>query len=371
MTETRDIVIIGGGIAGLTAAILLKKANFDVLLIEKKRYPFHRVCGEYISNEVIPFLIREELYPDELSPEKVTEFQLTAVDGSAHRIKLPLGGFGVSRFALDHFLFRKATALGVEVKQDTSVQKIEKTDKILQLRLSDGGSIQSQLVVGAYGKRSNLDNVLRRKFFKSRSPYLAVKYHLKTDHPRNLISLHNFQGGYCGISAVENDTYNLCYMSHRSNLRDITLNEMEQDVLFKNPFLKILFENSDFVFEKPLIINEISFSPKPLTENGVIMCGDAAGMITPLCGNGMAMAFHSAKILSDVIIAHRQVSGFDFDAIVKSYHTMWQKTFSTRLSVGRLVQRLFGGNLTSAIAVRLLKTSLGTPLVKMTHGSRF
>ena len=56
MQQKPKIIVIGGGLAGLTSAILLAKANFDITLIERKQYPFHRVCGEYISNEVLPFL---------------------------------------------------------------------------------------------------------------------------------------------------------------------------------------------------------------------------------------------------------------------------------------------------------------------------
>ncbi|RZK61067.1 MAG: FAD-dependent oxidoreductase, partial [Pedobacter sp.] len=50
-----EILIIGGGLAGLTASLHLNKLGFDVTLIEKSTYPQHKVCGEYISNEVLPY----------------------------------------------------------------------------------------------------------------------------------------------------------------------------------------------------------------------------------------------------------------------------------------------------------------------------
>ena len=65
---------------------------------------------------------------------------------------------------------------------------------------------------------------------------------------------------------------------------------------FKNPFLEKIFTESNFLFSEPATISQISFDKKSQVEHHILMIGDAAGMITPLCGNGMSMAFHSAKI---------------------------------------------------------------------------
>lgn len=266
MSETRDIAIVGGGLAGLISSILLAKAGFNVTLIEKKKYPFHRVCGEYISNEVVPFLLREQLFPKDQGPSSIKNFQLTSTHGVSHTIPLPLGGFGISRYSLDQHLAKEAEKVGVDILQKTTVLDIRKDSNEFHLTLDGGSTIRTSLVIGSYGKRSNLDKSLNRNFFKRRSPYLAVKYHIKTDHPDDLITLHNFKNGYCGISKVEGDTFNLCYLSHRNNLRVAgNIDQMEKEVLFQNPFIRTLFENSDFIFKKPLTINEISFQPKVLT----------------------------------------------------------------------------------------------------------
>ncbi|MEO0332647.1 MAG: FAD-dependent oxidoreductase, partial [Bacteroidota bacterium] len=79
----KDIFIIGGGLAGLINAIRLSEAGLDVLLLEKKAYPFHRVCGEYISNEVVPFLESINAFPYELEPSSIREFTLTACSGAS------------------------------------------------------------------------------------------------------------------------------------------------------------------------------------------------------------------------------------------------------------------------------------------------
>src|SRR5690606_3833386 len=102
--DKEDIVIIGGGLGGLTAATLLAKNGRSVLLIEKKNYPFHRVCGEYISNEVRDFLQREDIFPFELQPAELSQFKLTSASGRTVEMPLDLGGFGISRYAFDDYL---------------------------------------------------------------------------------------------------------------------------------------------------------------------------------------------------------------------------------------------------------------------------
>ena len=100
--------------------------------------------------------------------------------------------------------------------------------------------------------------------------------------------------------------------------------------------------------------------------------GDTAGMITPLCGNGMAMAVRSAKLLSDHIIQEWNKGDFNRDKIEKSYSFLWNKIFSSRLWVGRQVQKLFGSEWSSNVAVGLIKQEwLGKLIVKQTHGTEF
>ena len=112
-----NISIIGGGLAGLVSALLLKRAGHNVLLIERKTYPFHRVCGEYISNEVRPFMERHGFLPDMPLPQ-IKEFLLSGTGGKMSQTKLDLGGFGVSRFTLDNHLYELAKAEGVKVAHE-------------------------------------------------------------------------------------------------------------------------------------------------------------------------------------------------------------------------------------------------------------
>jgi len=368
----KKVTIIGGGLSGLVTAIQLVRHDIHVQLFEKKSYPFHRVCGEYVSNEVVPFLQSLDLFPAELSPVPINRLQLTSTNGRAAELPLDLGGFGISRYNFDNWLFQKALAEGVDIVQETEINKVIFSDESFKL-FSHHDSYTAALVIGSFGKRSKIDVTLNRPFIKSRSPYIGVKYHIRTDHPKNLIGLHNFKDGYCGISCVENDVVNLCYLSHAKNLKRAgSIKELEESILFSNPLLKTIFRNAEFVLDSPVVINEISFETKNPVENHVLMSGDAAGMITPLCGNGMAMAIHSSKILSDLVIqfCDTRMTRLELES---AYSSAWSKQFARRLWVGRQLQKLFGSTLASDLAVNIALHAqpVASYLVAKTHGDPF
>ncbi|AYL98657.1 NAD(P)/FAD-dependent oxidoreductase [Mucilaginibacter celer] len=371
-----DVIIVGGGLAGLFNAILLNRAGLKVTVVERKSYPMHRVCGEYISNEVIPFLSSLDINLDELNVARINRLEVTAASGIKLSQKLDLGGFGLSRFSFDNFLYQKALAEGVNILVNTRAEDISFVDNHFEV-LTPGSAFTAPLVIGSFGKRSNLDQKLKRPFFYKRSPYLAVKFHLRMDFPTDLIQLNNYKDGYCGVSKTDGDRYCMCYMAHRDDLRKYgTLQALEENVIRKNPYLDEIFRNAEFLLDKPEVINEISFEKKAPVDNHILMSGDTAGMIAPLCGNGMTMAIHSAKILSEKIITHYKPGSFNADkrlALEQDYTYTWNKQFAQRLWVGRQLQRLFGNDNMTALALNTLKRlpSVAQYLISKTHGQPF
>jgi flavin-dependent dehydrogenase len=370
-TEPKTIVIVGGGLAGLVCANLLSQSA-KVVLLEKKQYPSHRVCGEYISNETIPFLKRNGLYPNFLELPSIRQLWLTSVNGQKAEIDLGLGGFGISRFQLDHFLYQKAKEKGVAVFENCEATQITFQDELFEIETTNR-KFTADVVIGSFGKRSRLDKTLQRNFIQKKSPYVGIKYHIRTQHPNHVIALHNFKDGYCGISNIEEGKSTLCYLTHRNNVRQFkSIAEMERQVLFKNPYLKKIFSESEFLYEKPETINEISFETKGPIEQHLLMSGDAAGMITPLCGNGMALAIHSAKVVSEMV--HQFLQGaINRSQLENQYAQQWRALFAKRLWAGRQIQNLFGSEWASNLAVNLARytPSIAQFLVKQTHGDEF
>ena len=254
MKTNIDVLIIGGGLAGLTSAIHLSKSGLKVSLIEKNEFPKHKVCGEYISNEVLPYFQWLGINISELNPSNISKIQFSISSGKGIKHTLPLGGFGISRYELDYYLYKKALENGCQIIHD-SVSNIQfEVDKFTTIT-TNNLEFKSKIVLGAFGKRSNLDLKLNRDFILKNAPWLAVKAHYSGHFPDDLVGLHNFKGGYCGVSKVEKSIINICYLvDYKTFKKYKNIEEFQSKVIYKNPHLKAIFENCTMLFEKPLTI---------------------------------------------------------------------------------------------------------------------
>src|SRR5690606_16111701 len=143
-------------------------------------------------------------------------------------------------------------------------------------------------------------------------------------HPHNTVSLHNFNGGYCGLSKTETGAVNVCYLATYKWFKKYKNPEdYKKEVLSQNVQLKKFFSNASPIFTRDLTIAQISFDKKKQVHRHIIMIGDAAGLIHPLCGNGMAMAIHSAKLASESILNYFKEGKFDRKSVERSYIKNW------------------------------------------------
>ena len=372
ITTTFDVIIVGGGLAGLTSAIHLSSRKKRVLLIEKNEYPKHKVCGEYISNEVLPYLNSLGINPINEGAKQITKVHISTTKSNLIKGELPLGGFGMSRYFLDNLLVKKAHLNGVQILKDT-VDSIHFKKDSFTITTKSSGVFQSKITIGAFGKRSSLDQKMKRKFIQKKSPYLAVKIHVKGVFPENLVALHNFKGGYCGVSKVEDNAINVCYITeYRSFKKHKNITDFQEQVVFKNKHLRKIFKETSPVFEKPLTISQVSFQTKNPVEDHIIMCGDTAGMIHPLCGNGMGMAISSARLASVRILQFLNGEIKTREGLEKQYLRDWNKEFKIRLKTGHFIAWLFRNQTISQIAYSILKRipSLLPKMIKFTHGKQ-
>jgi len=376
-TLTYDLAIVGGGLAGLSLSIQMAKAGYSVILFEKEQYPFHRVCGEYISLESWDFLQRLGIDLPALNVTHIKRLQVSDAKGAFFEQPLPLGGFGISRYTLDHELAQIANQTGVIILEHTRVNDIRFSRELFTIE-STKGNFTAKVAAGSFGKRSSLDVKWKRPFIVAKknklNNYIGVKYHIRYDLPDDLIALHNFKNGYCGISKVEGDQYCLCYLTTAGNLQNSSndIQKMEQRILSVNPHLKKIFSECEMLWKEPVTISQISFDKKDLIEDHVLMVGDAAGMITPLCGNGMSMAMHASKIAGEEISEFLKGTT-SREKMEQEYTEKWNKLFARRLRTGRMLQCLFDSQWLTTLTIRLGRSfpSLIRKLIKQTHGDPF
>ena len=228
----------------------------------------------------------------------------------------------------------------------------------------------SIVVLGGFGKRSNLDVKMKRNFIEKKSPWLGVKSHYQGEFDEKVVGLHNFKGGYCGVSKVENNLLNICYLTNFKSFKKYkNIEEFQEKVVSQNPHLKNILQNSTSVFEKPLTISQICFEKKKNIENHILMMGDTAGLIHPLCGNGMAMAIHSAKLASEQAVEFltEKISRLEME---NNYSSNWNKNFKKRLWYGRILGSILEhSKLSETLTTLITYVPFLLPIIiKKTHG---
>ncbi len=372
-----DLAIAGGGLAGLSLSIQVARKGYKVILLEKEEYPFRRVCGEYISYESWVFLQSLGVDLSSLDVSSIKKLQVSSLNGKLLEQDLPLGGFGISRFLLDATLAANAVSAGVVLVEHAKVSSIDHINDEFVIRTQDT-VLKAKLAAACYGKRSNLDISWKRPFAKAKknklNNYVGAKYHVRVPYPADTIALHIFKNGYCGISKIEGDKYCLCYLTAASNLKEAgnDFNTLEQTILSENPHLNSILKECEKLWDDPVTISQISFDKKSQVEDHVLMIGDAAGMITPLCGNGMSMALHGSKIAAEEMFSFLE-GKISRKEMEQQYVRRWRKLFAGRLRMGRMIQRMFSSPWLSRSLVTIGRTFpfITRMLIKKTHGKSF
>ncbi|MGB7842910.1 MAG: FAD-dependent oxidoreductase, partial [Salinimicrobium sp.] len=171
---------------------------------------------------------------------------------------------------------------------------------------------------------------------------------------------------------TEMGAVNLCYLATYESFKNFKDPQLFQEkVLQKNPFLKDFLREATPLFEAPLAIAQISFSKKDVVHEHMLMLGDAAGLIHPLCGNGMAMAIHSGKIASQTLMKHLEnPEKFSRKKLEQEYTENWQREFRGRLTAGKYLQKvLLNDNLAEMSQAFVAKFPFLLPMIiKTTHG---
>jgi len=344
-----DIVIVGGGPAGSTTALYLSQLGFDITLIEKKKFPRETLCGEFLSKEVTDALQELNIFNDFLSlkPNKIISFR--AVDESGVELKsdLNFNAYAMKRSIFDSFLIEKAKARGVKVFQPAEVLSILKSKSGYISEIVDDVNkrfkISSKLVIAAYGKQNILDKKLERNFINKKSNLNGVKFHLPVKLLKNSFSkeirIYTDDELYCGMNQVSETEITVCFLENRK-LSKIPSRERLIEVIKSNKHFQNLFNEEAINYIHTTNIygtGNIFFGKKEVVENGIIMVGDSARVISPLAGDGIGMAMETARLIYTIL------SKNNLDNIGKvflEYQEQYEKVFSKRLKIAKVIQTI-------------------------------
>lgn len=357
LDRTYDVIVVGGGLAGCTAAAVLARQGAAVLVLEKDRFPRDKLCGEFLSTEVSELCDRLGILPVLVSSgaRSIRRLQLTAPSGRTFETPLPGTAMGLSRRTLDAAFFEHAREQGAEVREHCAVRSIDGSLSDGFIVEHDRGTERARVVVGAYGRREMLDRRLQRSFLRETSPYVAFKAHFVGIDLGDCIELHGFPGGYCGLLMEEHGMVNVCWITHRNALsRSGGSPESMMDGAFgSNPVLRRRLAGLERTSEFHAAA-QLFFRKKGLFDGDLCMVGDAAGMIAPLCGDGMGMAIASGEWAAHAIVPFL-AGRIDASEFRGSYERGWSDRFSRRMQIGRMLHRALVRRGPSELAVRLAR----------------
>ena len=371
---TYDVLVIGGGVAGCSAAIQVAERGRRVLLLEKKQYPTHKLCGEFLSVEVLAMFerlgVREAVWQADARP--INHACLTTATGTVFESALPGTALGLSRYTMDRLLFEKARAAGADARDGVGVRAVEGRLGEGFVVQTEAGAFEARVVLGAYGKRGLLDRKLGRSFLQARSPFVAFKAHYEGVNLPGVIELHAFPGGYCGLSHVEQGRVNACWIGREEVLKEAggTPETMITQSLMQNPALARRFQAMERVTDRFIAVSQITFIPKGAFAGDVCMIGDTAGMIAPMCGDGMAMALRSAELATPLVVAF--LAGRMTAAHFRERYTRaWRREFGMRMRLGRWMHHGYCRPAVARLGVSAVRQmpGLGRWLIRQTRGS--
>jgi flavin-dependent dehydrogenase len=375
---TYDAIIVGGGLAGASLATHLAEDGRRVLVLEKRRLPAPKLCGEFLSPEVTQSLRRLGVLGAvrAAGAHRIRCARLTAAGGASFESALPRTALGFSRRRLDALLFENARTVGADARDETKVRAVEgRIGEGFSVETSGGDRFVGRLVFGAYGRRGVLDRTLERPFLQEKAPLVAFKAHYDATRLAGAldgaIEVHTFPGGYCGLARVETGAVNACWIAQTTALNEAGggPEAMVAHSLSQNTALAGRMAAMERVSETFEATSQVTLRTKGCFAGGVCMVGDTAGMIAPLCGDGMAMALRASELAAAPALAFldgRQSA----DGFRQSYERAWRRAFSTRLRLGRFAHRSGLRPARAAAVVRAFRwmPPLGRWFIRKTRG---
>lgn len=297
-----EMAVVGGGLSGGAVATMLARAGKSVRLFERDAEPADKVCGEFLSVEAQRMVQRLGIDLDHLGASSITRLRLMS---GRRRIEaaLPFVARGVTRKRLDTVLLEHAAAAGAQVHRGVSVRAIE-GDRIETML----GTVQPATLLLASGKHEVRGAA--RSAEGCDTGYVGFKGYWRLpprerEDLRGYIDVILFEGGYAGLQLVEGDLANLCLLVTKPYLTALggTWNALLEQLL-REPHAAAMLGGAEPLSPRPFTIAGVpyGFLQREGAVQGLFRLGDQAAVIPSFCGEGMAIALHSAEVAASVLL---------------------------------------------------------------------
>jgi menaquinone-9 beta-reductase len=348
-----DAIVVGGGVAGGTAAILLAASGWSVALVEKRPFPRRKVCGECIAAPNLALLDAIGVGAEftEIAGPPLTRVGLYAGDEtlSAELPRLDGEGFAYARALgrerLDTLLLERAARLGVAKWQPATVKAIERRGSRYLCRLSldrsDAELLEAPVLIAAHGswepqpwserlKRAHPNDLVA---FKANFSGASLE--------PGLLPVLAFRGGYGGMVVADGGMLTLACCVRRDTLREwraaapfASAGDAVQAALAAS-CRGVRVALADARREGPwLSVGPVRPGIRAAwSERSGFAVGNAAGEAHPILGEGISMAMQSSWLLCERLARERDavLGGASHEAVAREYARDWRRQFAIRV----------------------------------------
>ena len=372
MDDTADVIVVGAGPAGCTTAYYLASAGLDVLLLEKTSFPREKVCGDGLTPRAVKCLIKmgvpfggDGASTDGAGSGWIQNKGLRIIGGGV-RIQLPwpelsaYPGFGLVRTRLDfdETLARTAEKAGARLREQTTVTGPlldERTGRITGVAATSEGSQRrfgARLVVAADGNSSRLSVAMGLRKRDDRPMGVAVRTYYRSPRHKDdwleswleLWDSGRLLPGYGWIFGVGDGTSN------------VGLGLLNTSASFGNTDYRSLLRRwldgmpPEWGYQEDNRTQPVrgaalpmGFNRTPHYTRGLLLAGDAGGMVNPFNGEGIAYAMEAGEVAADVInSALARPDPASSERLLQEYPRILRESYGGYYTLGRLFVKVIG-----------------------------
>jgi menaquinone-9 beta-reductase len=360
-SETADVIVVGAGPAGSSVAYFLATAGLDVLLLEKTTFPREKVCGDGLTPRAVKALTAMGVsFPESEGWQRHRGLRII---GGGGRIELDwpdlssYPGYGLvrTRTDFDQMLAGHAEKAGARLMQGVTVTgplRDDRTGRVTGVTSKDGRKFRGRLVVAADGNSSRLSVACGLHKRDDRPLGVAVRtYYTSPRHDDEYLEAwldlkdgNLLLPGYGWIFGMGDGTCNVGVglLNTSSGFGEIDYRQLLQRWLGGMP------QEWGFVEEnrtEPVrgAALPMAFNRTPHYTDGLLLVGDAGGMVNPFNGEGIAYAMESGEIAARVIAqALARPTAADCERVLQTYPRQLKDAYGGYYTLGRVFVELIG-----------------------------
>ena len=378
MASNYDVIIAGGGPAGSSAAIHLAQSGAGVLLVEQKKFPRPKLCGEFISPECCVHFERLGVAERILASNPAELSETVFYSKSGANVSVPSKWFsaggvalGLSRAEMDERLLRRASEVGgADVREDaTVVDLLIEDNRVNGVKLKHHGTeeaIRAPITIDATGRTRALARMFERtagaKQRLQQRRLVAFKAHLsKTRVAPGACEIYFYRGGYGGLSTIEDGLSNLCFIVNARDVRahDSDAARLMREIVCENRRAAATLRDAELASDWLAVSLESFGRHSPAPTAGLLAIGDAASFIDPFTGSGMLMALESGELVAGAIAPYLGQLASDnvLQLVSESYNNLYRARFTSRLRLCSMIRRAAFVPGFAYLAIRFFGTS--------------